>query len=111
MHGYGYQSWRALVGLAITLACAVTFVLAAARFSHAVRIPATGRSCAAVDQVGLGVDLALPLVGTAERPRCDLIAHGAADAWPVAGGWVFQIFGWAFTTLFVAGCSGLIRKS
>jgi hypothetical protein len=109
--GYGYQSWRAAVGLLITAVCAVTFVFTADRVTPAVKSPATGRSCKVIERVGLGVELAVPLVKVAGRSRCDLIPvqDDAEDAAAVAGGWVFQALGWAFATLLVAGYSGLIR--
>ncbi|MEV0399794.1 hypothetical protein [Actinoallomurus sp. NPDC050550] len=112
--GYGYQSWRALIGLLLNLALAVVVVLGAANWSAAVHKPATENSrptpCLFVYRVGLGVDLALPLIKTGSRHRCDLAATKWSEEWIVAVGWVFQILGWALATLFVAGYTGLVRK-
>lgn len=109
--GYGYQSWRALVGLALTLVAAVIFALVAGPSSHALRVPQTSKSCAVVDRVGLGVQLAVPFLSTTNRSRCDMVTARTRDAWVAPLSWLFQIFGWIFATLFVAGFSGLIRKS
>jgi hypothetical protein len=58
--GYGYQSWRAVVCLALVLA--VAFVIAASRTTGAVRTPASPAhppaACSFVDVVGLGKLLA-----------------------------------------------------
>lgn len=113
--GYGYQSWRAAICLALVLACAVVFVVTAARTTGAVTPPESPAhspaACSLVDKVGLGFDLAVPIVNTTSRQRCTLKATKPAEEWIVAVGWLFQISGWAFTTLFVAGYTGLIRKS
>ncbi|WP_460354292.1 hypothetical protein [Actinoallomurus acanthiterrae] len=112
--GYGYQSWRALIGLLLNFVLAVVVVIGAAHTSAAVRTQATEHSpprpCSFVDQIGLGVDLAIPLVNTSSRQRCNLTATKPSEEWIVAVGWVFQIVGWALATLFVAGYTGLIRK-
>lgn len=113
--GYGYQSWRSLLWLVATVATAIVLVLGLARWdSPAVVVagdPAAGvgpARCATVDQVAVGIDLSLPLVDTGTR--CALVAPRTADELFVAIGWVFQLLGWAFTTLFVAGYTGLIRR-
>lgn len=112
--GYGYQSWRAAVCLALVLACAIAFVITASRTTDAVKTPESPQhppaACSFVDSVGLGFDLAIPIVSTNSRKSCDLKATKPSEQWLVAVGWIFQILGWAFTTLFVAGYTGLIRK-
>ncbi|HEX5496382.1 MAG TPA: hypothetical protein VFX70_17605 [Mycobacteriales bacterium] len=111
--GYGYQSWRSLVALVATVMVAVVFVLALARWSGAVVHPSRPGgpvvACATVEQIGVGIDLALPLIQTGAGSTCELAASRPAEEPLVALSWVFQVFGWAFATLFVAGYTGLIR--
>ncbi|HEY9472621.1 MAG TPA: hypothetical protein VIS06_02090, partial [Mycobacteriales bacterium] len=113
--GYGYQSWRSLVALVITLALAVAFVLALAASSAAVTTPAKPGQpavpCSTVDQVALGVDLALPLIDTGARDHCELAPTSPVEETYVAVGWLFQLLGWSFATLFVAGFTGLVRRA
>ncbi|TDD25852.1 hypothetical protein E1287_36940 [Actinomadura sp. KC06] len=130
--GYGYQTWRALVGLALTIVAAVILTIMAAQTTDAVQVPqrpgvapatasgeaASGqgedgrtRDCQFVDQVGLGIELAIPLLNTTRRTRCNLIATSSGEQWIVAAGWAPQFLGWAFATLFVAGYTKLIRPA
>jgi hypothetical protein len=113
--GYGYQSWRSLVALVITLAMAIAFVLGLAAGSRAVATPAKpGRPavrCSTVDPVALGVDLALPLIDTGARDRCELAPTGPAEETYVVVGWLLQVLGWSFATLVVAGYTGLVRET
>ncbi|MFI0373428.1 hypothetical protein ACH35V_36680 [Actinomadura sp. 1N219] len=137
--GYGYQTWRALVGLALTVVATVILTVVAAQTTDAVQMPprpgpapapadapaavaagegASGqgedgqtRHCQFVDQVGLGIELAIPLLNTTRRTRCNLIATSDGEQWIVAAGWAPQFLGWAFATLFVAGYTKLIRPA
>ncbi|TMR01847.1 hypothetical protein ETD83_13765 [Actinomadura soli] len=130
--GYGYQTWRALVGLALTILAAVILTVVAAQTTDAVQVPARPgaapavpsgdaasgqgadgqkRDCDFVDQVGLGIELAVPLVSTTRRTRCNLVPTSDGEQWIVAAGWVPQFLGWAFATLFVAGYTKLIRPA
>ena len=112
--GYGYRSWRALAGLAATLAVAVTLAVAAGAQGIAVHTKdtATPRAhCALVEQVGLGVDLGAPLVNTGAKTRCAITTdHTTAGGILTAAGWLLQLLGFGFATLFVAGFTGIIRK-
>ncbi len=78
--GYGYQSWRALIGLIIVMLLSVALGLAAghvpARTGRYVAARPTasghpGTSCPTIEQVGLGLDLGLPAVDTAIINKCD----------------------------------------
>ncbi|TDB91108.1 hypothetical protein E1264_02930 [Actinomadura sp. KC216] len=119
--GYGYQTWRALAGLALTVAATVVLTVVAAQTTGAVQVPArpgtapAARSevqhCQFVDQVGLGIELAIPVLSTTRRTRCNLVASSDREQWIVAAGWVPQFLGWAFATLFVAGYTKLIRRT
>jgi hypothetical protein len=113
--GYGYQSWRALAGLSATLAIAITLAVAAGAQGIAVHTKDTatpGAHCALVEQVGLGVDLGAPLVNTGSKTRCAITTdHNTTGGILTAAGWLLQVLGFAFATLFVAGLTGIIRKS
>ena len=67
------------------------------------RIPVTPRTS---DRAGL--NLGAPLITTGSR--CATTSAAAADFLTVAG-WVLTSLGWAFATLFVAGFTGVVRKS
>jgi hypothetical protein len=112
--GYGYRSWRALAGLAATLAIAVTLAVAAGAQSIAVHTKdtATPRAhCALIGQIGLGVDLGAPLVNTGAKTRCAITTdHNTAGGILTATGRLLQLLGFAFATLFIAGFTGIIRK-
>ncbi|HEY9389922.1 MAG TPA: hypothetical protein VIR27_09180 [Mycobacteriales bacterium] len=113
--GFGYQSWRSLLALVVTLALAVVFILGLAAGGHAVATPAKPGQpavrCSTVDQVALGVDLALPLIDTGAKDHCELAPTRPVEETYVAVGWLFQLLGWSFATLFVAGFTGLVRRA
>lgn len=93
--GYGYQPWRALIGLVAVVGVAVALSVAVG-------------DCRMVDRIGVGLNLGAPLITTGSR--CATNSAAAADFLTVAG-WVLTSLGWAFATLFVAGFTGVVRKS
>jgi len=110
---YGYQSWRALLWLAAILAVAVGVALTAGAQTIAVHPKDAvnpGAHCSVVEQIGLGIDLAVPLINTGSKARCDFDTDQHWGQWLTAGGWLVQLLGWAFATLFIAGFTGIIRK-
>jgi hypothetical protein len=70
-----------------------------------------GRRCSTVEQIGLGVDLGLPLIKTNVRTRCDLDSTTAVGQWITAGSWVLQALSWRAATLVVAGYTGVVRRT
>jgi hypothetical protein len=117
--GYGYQSWRALVGLVVVVLLAIALGLAAGHIRagtghfEAAHTAATGRpgtACSIVEQVGLGLDLGLPAINTGLNTRCALDSTSAAGQILTGTAWLLQALGWALATLVVAGYTGLIRK-
>ena len=70
-----------------------------------------GRPCSTVEQIGLGVDLGLPLIKTNVRTRCDLDSTTAVGQWITAGSWVLQALSWRAATLVVAGYTGVVRRT
>jgi len=117
--GYGYQSWRALVGLVVVVLLAIVLGLAAGHIStgsghfEAAHTAATGRpgtACSTVEQVGLGLDLGLPAINTGLNNQCALDSTSAAGQILTGAAWLLQALGWALATLVVAGYTGLIRR-
>lgn len=117
--GYGYQSWRALIGLMIVVLLAVTLGLAAGhiqtgtgRFAAA-PTPASGRTgsaCSIVQQIGLGLDMSLPAIHTGLSNECNLDTTTAAGQALTVIAWLLQGLAWALATLVIVGYTGLIRK-
>lgn len=113
--GYGYQPWRALIGLLATITTAV--ILTVCLGSHGglaqVRTPPTSptpTACTLVDQIGVGLDLGTPLITTGTRVRCDTTNTTNGHILTITG-WVLRLLAWAFATLFIAGFTSAIRKT
>jgi hypothetical protein len=111
--GYGYQPWRALIGLVVVAAIAVTLALTLGARGGVARVdpkPPTATQCSAVERVGVGLDLGLPLIKTGVRDHCDTTSSITGQVLAAAG-WGLQLLAWAFATLFVAGFTGAVRKT
>ncbi len=110
--GYGYRPWRALAFLLAVLGLATALVLSADA-NHLTAHPRAvgGDPCTLVENVGLGADIAIPLLGTGGKQRCELTTATTAGQWHLGAAYVLQVLGWAFATLFVAGYTGLVRKT
>jgi len=111
--GYGYQPWRALLALVAVATIAVVLALTLGAHSGVARVdphPPASVRCSAVERIGVGLDLGLPLIKTGTRDHCDTTASTAGQVLTVAG-WGLQLLAWAFATLFVAGFTGAVRKT
>lgn len=118
--GYGYQSWRALIGLAIVVFLAAVLGLTAGHLrtqpdryvaAHAAGTAHPGSPCSTIEQVGLGIDLALPAIKTGINVPCELDTVSLAGQTLTAVAWLLQLSAWALATLVIAGYTGLIRKT
>ncbi|GAA4470844.1 hypothetical protein GCM10023094_00400 [Rhodococcus olei] len=69
-----------------------------------------GRPCSFGQQVGLGLEIGLPLFKTAAGGHCQLNTDDKAGQLFMVLSWVLQALAWIFATLAVAGYVGLIRK-
>ncbi|HEY3609410.1 MAG TPA: hypothetical protein VGL06_18055 [Pseudonocardiaceae bacterium] len=107
--GYGYQPWRALVCLLIALVAAVGLALVLGGQGGLVH-PQSAIGCTAVERVGVGLDLGTPLVKTNAGAHCVTTATTPGQILTVAG-WALQLLAWAFATLFIAGFTGVVRKT
>jgi hypothetical protein len=110
--GYGYQSWRSLLGLLAVVAVAVALAVVVGAHGGLARTrPASAEArCSTIERVGVGLDLGLPLIKTGTRTNCD-VTSSATGQILTAGGWFLQLLAWAFATLFVAGFTSAIRKT
>jgi hypothetical protein len=111
--GYGYRPATALLWLVATLLASVLLVTAvAAPAGLTVRSStATAAACSPVEQIGLALNAAVPLIKPDGQQRCQLDSTTGRGQLVVAASWVLQILAWGFLTLFVAGFTGLVRKS
>jgi hypothetical protein len=108
--GYGYQPWRALLALLAITAVAVALAVSLGSHGGLARTSPAGSACSTTEQVGVGLDLGLPLVKTGARDRCNTTVSTTGQVLMVAG-WALQVLAWAFATLFVAGLTGAVRKT
>jgi hypothetical protein len=107
--GYGYRPANALAWFAATLALAIVLITAVAGPAGLVRGPSG--PCSVVEQVGPALNTATPLIKLDGQQRCQLVTSTAPGQLMVMATWLLQGLAWAFATLFVAGFTGLVRKS
>ncbi|MFI7123749.1 hypothetical protein [Amycolatopsis sp. NPDC049868] len=112
--GYGYQPWRALVGLlaVITAAAILTAILGAhGGLAQVPRSPTFAPiGCTLVERIGVGLDLGTPLITSGARAHCDATDTATGQILTIIG-WTLRLLAWAFATLFIAGFTGAVRKS
>ncbi|MGV9295472.1 hypothetical protein [Amycolatopsis sp. NPDC003676] len=112
--GYGYQPWRALLGLlaALITAAVITAILGAHGGLAQIHTPPnpTPTDCTLIERIGVGLDLGTPLISTGARTHCDT-TNTATGQWLTATGWALRLLAWAFATLFIAGFTGAVRKT
>ncbi|MEU4253212.1 hypothetical protein AB0F15_38030 [Amycolatopsis sp. NPDC026612] len=113
--GYGYQPWRALIGLGAVLAVAVTLAVIPGSRGGLAHPPLVGGTpvtvdCTVAEEVGVGLDFGTPLINSGARARCEPTStpNGQILAY---SGWVLRLLAWSFATLFVAGFTGAVRKT
>ncbi|GAB2966432.1 hypothetical protein LWP59_22095 [Amycolatopsis acidiphila] len=108
--GFGYRPAVALLWWLGALLLSVLLVVGVAGPAGLTLHGGQPGSCALVEQVGLALNTATPLVKPDVQQRCQLATAGAGGL-VVAASWLLQALAWAFVTLFVAGFTGLVRKS
>lgn len=114
--GYGYQPWRALLFLAgvVALSCVFAIVLGShGALTQTAHTTTPGRPCTLVQQVGVGLDLNLPIGSSMARADCGLAQDpaSATAAWLTLGVWGLRALAWAFAALFIAGFTSAVRKT
>jgi hypothetical protein len=107
--GYGYRPSVALLWLAATLAVAILVIVGVGGPAGLVR-GATG-PCSVVEQIGVALNAATPLIKPDAQQRCQVTTTTGLGQFVVVTTWILQGFTWAFATLFIAGFTGLVRKT
>ncbi len=110
--GYGYQPWRALIGLlaAITIAVILSITLGGQGGLARVQNTPAPAACTVVERIGVGLDLGTPLISTGARAHCDT-TNTTTGTILTSAGWTLRLLAWAFATLFIAGFTGAVRKT
>ena len=120
---YGFQTWRALVGLvflyAITLSAFLFTqhqegLITPANVLAAVRVHPTAMHCVSgypcFYPAGYAVDIVFPLINLHQAENWRANGHHPWG-WPwVAGTWAATGLGWSLATLVVVGYTGLARR-
>jgi hypothetical protein len=110
--GYGYQPWRALVGLFLVLllsGLAAGFMGEWGGLAKVRTPPSTAvESCPVIDRIGFGLDAGAPLITS--RAKCETTGSAWGTGLTVVS-WVAKVLAWAFATLFIAGFTGVVRKT
>ncbi|MEU4294995.1 hypothetical protein AB0E63_42805 [Kribbella sp. NPDC026596] len=111
--GYGYQPWRALLFLLGVVAVAIALTLGLGShggLAHPRGSASPGSACTTVEQIGVALDLSLPLIKTGARDACNTTTTTAGDIITISG-WTLQLAAWALATLFIAGFTSAVRKT
>jgi hypothetical protein len=137
--GYGYRSYRAFFGLLGVVVISVSLTLgagyvpvpspppagpyvaqlnvpsppSAGPYVAQLNVPnphSAGARCSASEQIGLGLQIGLPLVKVPAGDRCRLDTTSGLGQLFTFISWGLQALAWVFATLAVAGYTGLIRK-
>jgi len=117
--GYGWRPFRALYWL-LALFCAAA--LGSAIYlapNHLIQttqsaqpaVLASGGKCSVTQSIGFAADVVFPVVRIGARSRCDIPPGPASSPWLLGGVWLTQLAGWALATLFIAGYTGIVRKT
>jgi hypothetical protein len=111
--GYGYQTWRALLGLLGVVILAIIMNVsygAQGGLAHTKASGSPGASCSMLERVGVGLDFGIPVVKTGAEGTCAATQTVAGNTITISG-WVFQLAAWSLATLFIAGFTGAVRKT
>jgi hypothetical protein len=68
------------------------------------------RPCTLIETVGKGLDLRTPFLPRTASTGCEVTAGAAGTALAITT-WIMQVLAWALAALFVAGFTGIVRKS
>jgi hypothetical protein len=99
-------------GLAQTLDPSPTTASAANAASTADRGGVAGQPCSALQLVGKGLDLGTPFLPAARSGAgsCEITATAAGDGLTIIR-WILQLAAWALAALFIAGFTGIVRRT
>lgn len=120
--GYGYQTWRAALGLFIVVILSMGLGWASGNIhadtpgpgvyvaQHSRLTSNEGQPCTKTERLALGIQIGLPLIKLPASDRCKLDTTAATGQVITVLSWILQLLGWAFATLVIAGYTGLIRR-
>ncbi|WP_330276638.1 hypothetical protein OG205_13885 [Lentzea sp. NBC_00516] len=112
--GYGYQPWRALIGLLVVVVAAVVLAVVLGGHGGLTQLrtppPSTALECTVVERIGVGLDLGIPLITTGARARCEA-TNTTTGQILTSTSWALRLLAWAFATLFIAGFTSAVRKT
>ncbi|MDX8143070.1 hypothetical protein SK854_13165 [Lentzea sp. BCCO 10_0061] len=112
--GYGYQPWRALIGLLVVVVAAVVLAVVLGGHGGLTQLrtppPPTALGCTVVERIGVGLDLGIPLFTTGARARCEATNTTTGQIF-TSTSWALRLLAWAFATLFIAGFTSAVRKT
>jgi hypothetical protein len=108
--GYGYQPWRALLGVAVVLLVSIS-VSFTHRQAYAQVIPGqtVAAPCNDAQILQLAVDTAVPLVRTSSASTCRIASSEAGQTLSRLNIGL-SLGGWALTALFAAGFTRAVRQ-
>lgn len=109
--GYGHRPFRALGFLAGVCVLAMVVVLVAGLAGLVVRPGMGGGGCSPAEGFGMAVDIAVPVLKNGGGKGCEIATATFSGQAVYVARYLLQVLGWAFATLFVAGYTGLVRKS
>ncbi len=122
--GYGYQPWWALLYLLVVLAVSVGLALCLGGHGALARTPdpnptpapagvrALAPPCTVVQTIGKGLDLGTPFLPPSRTAggSCEITTDSAGDTLTIFR-WFLQLFAWGLAALFIAGFTGIVRKT
>lgn len=126
--GYGYQPWRAGIGLLMVLAAALGLVSTVGARDNVlgsvstttistmegsppeVRTVTVAGGCDGFSRAAIAVDTAIPLIKVPLTPACT-VQPGTLGNWFTALTVLLRALAWAFAALFAAAFTSIIRKT
>ena len=110
--GYGYQPWRALIGLfaVVIIAAVLAVILGGHGGLEQTRTVPTPLGCTLVERISVGIDLGTPLITTGAGARCQTTDSFTGQILTITG-WALRLLAWAFASLFIAGFTSAVRKT
>jgi hypothetical protein len=111
--GYGYQPWRALLGLLGIVILAVILNVsygAQGGLAHTKASGSPGTPCSTLERVGVGLNFSVPVVNIGAGGTCGTTQSAPGNTITISG-WILQLAAWSLATLFIAGFTGVVRKT
>ena len=111
--GYGYQPWRALLGLLGIIILAVILNVsygAQGGLAHTKASGSPGTPCSTLERVGVGLNFSVPVVNISAGGTCGTTQSAPGNTITISG-WILQLAAWSLATLFIAGFTGVVRKT